>query len=319
MLGIKISEAMTTVTVVDFRGDVIAAVQLPIRLARQPIEVIVDLIEDGIDDCIRKAGVDRSKIRGIGIGVPGIVDPRSGRSYASSVFGEREVPIGVLLQERTGLPVKLEKPANLLALAESWFGYAQRDTTFGVVLLDQTASLGLWIEDDIHRGSSTLGPALGHIKVGSEGAACECGQTDCLNAHVGQAAIRRQMQHALGGDIVASPAGQADLLGLLADIANSGDTRAQNLIGGHANKLGLAVSHIINLINPGKIIIAVESPRYAEALAAPLRAVAEVNSFRPHFAATELIFHSLDDQLWARGAAALMLRDVYSAPWTTTY
>lgn len=319
VLGIKISEAMTTVTIVDFRGDVIAAVQLPIRLARQPIEVIVDLIEDGIDDCIRKAGVDRSKIRGIGIGVPGIVDPRSGRSYASSVFGEREVPIGALLQERTGLPVKLEKPANLLALAESWFGYAQRDATFGVVLLDQTASLGLWIEDDIHRGSSTLGPALGHIKVGSEGIACECGQTDCLNAHVGQAAIRRQMQHILGGDIVASPAGQADLLGLLADIAASGDARAQDLIDGHANKLGLAVSHIINLINPGKIIIAVESPRYAWAIAAPLRAVAEVNSFRPHFAATELIFHSLDDQLWARGAAALMLRDVYSAPWTTTY
>jgi transcriptional regulator of PTS gene len=43
------------------------------------------------------------------------------------------------------------------------------------------------------------------------------------------------------------------------------------------------------------------------------------NSFRAHFAATELIFHSLDDQLWARGAAALMLRDVYSAPWTAAY
>ena len=47
---------MTTVTLVDFRGDVVAAVQLPIRLARQPVDVIVDLIEDGVDDCIGKVG-----------------------------------------------------------------------------------------------------------------------------------------------------------------------------------------------------------------------------------------------------------------------
>lgn len=319
VLGIKISESMTTVTAVDFRGDVVSAVQLPIRLARQPIEVIVDLIEDGIDDCLRKSGTERSKIRGIGIGVPGIVDPRSGKSYSSSVFGEREVPIGVLLQERTGLPVKLEKPANLLALAESWFGYAQRDTSFGVVLLDQTASLGLWLADDIHRGASTLGPALGHLKVGSEGVLCECGQTDCLNAHAGQAAMRKQAREALGDKVVDCPAGQTDLLGLLAEMSAGGDDRARALIDRQASKLGLAVSHIINLVNPGKIIIAVESPHYAEAVAPTLRAVVAANSFRAHFAATELIFHSLDDQLWARGAAALMLRDVYSAPWTAAY
>ena len=48
-----------------------------------------------------------------------------------------------------------------------------------------------------------------------------------------------------------------------------------------------------------------------------LRAAAEPTAFGAHFAATELIFHTLDDQLWARGAAALMLRDIYSAPWTT--
>ena len=50
-----------------------------------------------------------------------------------------------------------------------------------------------------------------------------------------------------------------------------------------------------------------------------LKAAVEANSFRAHFAATQLIFHTLDEQLWARGAAALMLRDVYSAPWTSAY
>lgn len=319
VLGIKISEAMTTVTLVDFRGEPVSSVQLPIRMARQPAEVIADLIEDALDDCVTKAGIDVRRIKGVGIGVPGLVDPRSGRSYASSVFGEREIPIGSLLSERTGLPVKLEKPANLLALAESWFGHAQRNKSFAVVVLDQTASLGLWIESDLHRGASTLGPTIGHLKVGGEGAVCECGQTDCLNAHVGQAALRRQAAAALGEDFVVSPLARSDLMEAIAQAADAGDNRTAGIIARHGEKFGLGISHIVNLINPEKIIVALSSRRYGELLEPSLRAATAANSFRAHFAATELVFHAMDDQIWARGAAALMLRDIYSAPWTPAF
>lgn len=319
VLGIKISEAMTTVTLVDFRGESVSSVQLPVRLARQPAEVIADLIEDAMDDCVNKADIDRKRIRGIGIGVPGLVDPRSGKSYSSSVFGEREVPITSLLEGRTGLPVKLEKPANLMALAESWFGYAQSERSFAVVALDQTASLGLWVEADLHRGASTLGPTFGHIKVGGAGVVCECGQRDCLNAYVSEAVIRRKAADAMGPDFLGSAAARADLKQALADAAVTGNPAASALLAELGEKLGVGISHIINLINPEKIIIALESAQLGEAMAPALRSAAEANSFRAHFATTELIFHTLDDQLWARGAAALMLRDIYSAPWTPAY
>ena len=82
--------------------------------------------------------------------------------------------------------------------------------------------------------------------------------------------------------------------------------------------LGSAISHIVNLFNPEKVIVAIENVD-ASATSSRRRCAQrrERNSFRAHFAATELIFHTLDDQLWARGAAALMLRDIYSAPWNT--
>ncbi|ODT81260.1 MAG: hypothetical protein ABS76_12500 [Pelagibacterium sp. SCN 64-44] len=319
VLGIKISEAMTTVTLVDFRGEPVAAAQLPIRMARQPVEVIADLIEDALDDCMNKSGVERGRIRGIGIGVPGLVDPRSGRSYSSSVFGEREIPIGSILTERTGLPVRLEKPANLLALAESWFGHAQQEKSFAVITLDQTVSLGLWLNADLHRGASTLGPTFGHIKVGSDGTPCECGQSDCLNAHVSMNALRREATARLGPDFLTRPLARTDMLAALAEAADAGDAAALALIEAQGSKLGRGISHIVNLINPEKIIVALEARRYGELLEPALRAAAAANSFRAHFAATKIIFHEMDDQLWARGAAALMLRDVYSAPWTSTY
>lgn len=314
VVGIKISETMTTVMLVDFRGEVIDSVQLPARLSRQPVNVIVDLVEDVFHDCVAKTGVPRERIRGVGIGVPGIVDPRSETSHASSVFGEREIPIGRLLSERIGLPVKLEKPANLVALAERWFGAARHESSFAVVMLDETASLALWLNDDLHRGASALGPAFGHLKVGHEGRPCTCGQRDCLNTYTGLSAIQRDFE---GGAGAAATGGAVDLREQLALAAGRGDNHAQHALRQQAEKLGLALSHIINIVNPGTIIVASDSPAYAEALMAPLTEEAATSSFRQHFAATRIVSHALDDQLWARGAAALMLRDIYSAPWTT--
>lgn len=319
VVGIKISETQTTINLANFRGEAVATVQLPIRIARQGAEVIADLIEDAVRECIAKSGVDWARIKGIGIGVPGIVDPRSGRSHASSVFGERELPLAPLLEARMKLPVRIEKPAHLVALAESWFGYAQQLRTFAVITLDQTAGLGLWIEDDLHRGASGLGPAFGHIKVGSAGKPCECGQLDCLNAYVSVQALTEAARACLEPQFFSTPMTETHFVEALAQRAKAGDAQAMSLIAQQGEKLGLGVSHVINLFNPEKIILAIENPTFRDLIAASLKTTAEANSFRQHFSSTEIIFHTLDEQLWARGAAALMLRDVYSAPWTAAY
>lgn len=217
------------------------------------------------------------------------------------------------------MPVRLEKPAHLVALAESWFGYAQANRNFAVVTLDQTTGLGLWLENDLHRGASTLGPAFGHIKVGQEGRRCDCGQADCLNAYVSIPALIDDAKATLGPDFPAALRTADSFLAAMTERAAEGDARAQQVIARQGRMLGIGVSHIINLVNPEKIIIAVESAQYGAMLDPSLRASAAENSFRAHFASTELIFHTLDDQLWARGAAALMLRDIYSAPWTANH
>lgn len=319
VVGIKLSESISTATLTNFRGETVAVAEMPATLAGRPDDEVMTLIEELVGRCIAGADIDRQRIKGIGIGVPGIVDPRSGRSYSSSVFGQRQLPTGTVLSQRLGLPVKVDKPAHLIALAESWFGLARRAHSFGVVLVDQTASLGLWLDDELHRGATAMGPAFGHIKVGGKGARCDCGQSDCLNAHAGAAALRGAAAEALGTDFVASEAARIDLPGAIASAASAGNPAAAAILAHQGEMLGIGVSHIINLVNPDKIIIATESPSYAEAIAPALRASAEANSFGAHFSSTELVFHTLDDRLWAQGAAALMLRDIYSAPWTAAY
>ena len=73
VVGIKISERLSTATLTDFRGETVAVAELPLTLTNRPDAETVDLIEGLVGDCIGRSGIDRSRIRGIGIGVPGIV------------------------------------------------------------------------------------------------------------------------------------------------------------------------------------------------------------------------------------------------------
>lgn len=316
VVGIMITERRTTTTLANFKGEAIASVQVPVRVAQWEPEVIVDLIEGSVREIISQGGVDTDKIKGIGIGIPGIIDPSSGRSHSSPVFGARDMPIGKLLEERMQIKVRIEKPANLVALAESWFGVAQKDSAFAVVAIDDSVELSLFFADDLHRGASALGPTFGHIKVGNEGRVCECGQLDCLQTYVSPQALVQQWiskgkEFSKRGELSGMQA-----LSALCASAQSGDLDAKDILQVQARMLGIGVSHIINLINPAKIIIGIEDAVYKDIVEAEFRTSVEQNSFAAHYASTEIIFHIFDEQMWASGAAALMLKDIYSAPWT---
>lgn len=312
VVGVRISPARITTTVANFKGEAVYSVQLPIQVARRATDTIVDVIENSIHLCIAAHGIERSKIKGVGIGVPGIFDPISGQIHASSVFDEGEVPLSQLLETRLGLRTRMAKPADLVALAESWFGYAQRNRSFAAITVEQTVGMALWIDDDLHRGASTLGAAFGHIKVGEEGRVCACGQTDCLNAYL--AAYEHQVS---GAESKGDPGDGTDAEATtnLCVQAAAGDEGAIAILQKRGKMLGIGVSHVINLVNPEKIIIVTEDDEYRKMLEPSVRASVEENSFAAHFNATEIIFHTIDEQLWARGAAALMLRDIYRAPW----
>lgn len=317
VVGIKISETLVTTTIANFRGEAVVSMQSPIRVGRQTSDVIVDLIEDAVQACLAKSTVSPSKIKGVGIGIPGVVHNGDSGSHVSPIFGPREMSIATLLEARLGLPVRIERPAHLVALAESWFGYAQGNQRFAVVTVDQTASLALWIQDEVHRGANSSEPAFAHIKVGGDGRRCSCGQIDCLNAYVEIGAFAAVVRTALGAEDVPEGMAASSVVNVASARARSGDVAAIALFDEQGEKLGIAISHVINSLNPEKIIVAIENVTFRELISESLRRAAKNNSFKSSFESTELIFDTLEEQLWARGAAALVLRDIYSAPWTT--
>src|SRR5260370_34250840 len=79
------------------------------------------------------------------------------------------------------VPILIENVANLVALAEHWYGHARDVDSFVVVTVEDTVGMGLFIDGKLYRGAHGVGADLGHVKMSLDGALCRCGQNGCLD------------------------------------------------------------------------------------------------------------------------------------------
>jgi len=316
VVGIMITEKLTTTTISDFRGEPVCSIQLPLRMGRWTPDVVVDVIEDGIEECIATGNINAALVKGVGIGIPGLLTSGSGADHSSTVFSGRAMPIASMLEARIKLPVTLENPASLITMAETWFGQTRGDESLVVVTLGDSLGMSYFFGANSAPGMTPISSPVGHVKVPGNGVVCECGQIDCLYSYVSKTANIDAARTILGAEKFSDRVSGAQCISALCDAASAGNEAAQAFLRMQGEKLGFAASHIINLLGPSKLVIGVEDPVYRDQIAAPLLKCISENSFKPLIETTEIVLHTFDEHLWARGAAALVLRDIYSAPWS---
>ncbi len=165
VVGAKLAPDQITVAVTNFRADVLQSLSLPIRIDRQPVSVIADLVEDGVRRCVADAGLTMAAVSGVCVGLPGIVERASGRCRQSPIFREADVPLGAKLSQRLGMAVTVDNDANLVTLAEHWFGHGRGLDDFLVVSIAGNLGLGIMHKGELFRGAGGLSPDLGDFLV----------------------------------------------------------------------------------------------------------------------------------------------------------
>jgi predicted NBD/HSP70 family sugar kinase len=312
VVGVKLAAHRIGVTVTDARGEPLGSMVMPVRLARQSPAVIADLIEDGVRQCVSDAGLRMADIQGIGIGLPGVIDATAGISHWSPVLGSAPVPFAGQVSQRLETQVLIENDANLVALAEHWFGLGQGLSTFMVVTIEDGIGMGLVLDGRLHRGAHGIGPEFGHVKADPLGLPCRCGGRGCLDAYASDWGI---VQQALAcGAVEPSVSGPLQLAELTHRAA-AGDNQLAELFRRAGELLGLAIANAINMINPPLLVISGDGLRAGDMLRLPLMAAVEANVMPVLREATEIVFHPWGDEMWARGAAAIVLRQIYESPW----
>ena len=310
--GMKLSDREHTAVIVDFAGKLIADESIPRLPGPMSLPEILDTIETLLARVCAKAGVDRADLSAVGIGLPGFVDCAEGVVFWSSILAERAVPVAAAATSRLGLPVYVDNDANLVALAELWFGAGRSLSDFAVVTIEHGVGMGFVMNHRIYRGAQRLGMELGHTKVQLDGALCRCGQRGCLEAYVADYALAREATTALNwGHKESQPINV--LLESLYDHAKAGNATAKSIFRRAGRYLAVGLSNVVNLFDPSLIILSGERMRYDYLYAAETLSEMEnlaINTGRPP---PPIEIHAWGDLLWAHGAAALALSEVTEA------
>jgi predicted NBD/HSP70 family sugar kinase len=310
VVGAKIAASRMVFVVTDFRGHVLATLTLPIRIDRQPISVIADIVEDGVRRCVLDAGLSLREIHSICLGLPGVIEHRTGHIRSSPILRDGNVDFAAEMSSRLGTPTIVESDATAITLGHHWFGCARDLEDMVLVSLEQTLGLGVLHNNRLFRGAGGLSHNLGDLVLGVSGDGVVR-----LSSQAGESAILG-LQQADGrfAEAMRFGRGMAHAQALIA--ADDGPLIEAAIRAGET--IGFTIANIVTLFAPPRVILVGSSLALGEPFLKSLRdayAIAIPPSLRD---VSQLVFDTSSDDFWARGAAAVALNELYESPWNTT-
>ncbi|SFI88025.1 ROK family transcriptional regulator [Celeribacter neptunius] len=305
VVGIKISDRSNSAVVLDLAGNLLGSATLPAPPTARSTEEILLEAEAITAAGLKDAGLEGHRPDTLALGLPGMVDFDLGRVLWCPFMESQDVPLRDLLTERLGAPVRIDNDANLLALAELWFGEGRGLDNFAVVSIEHGLGMGLVIRHQLHRGGMGHGMELGHTKVQLDGALCRCGQRGCLEAYVADYALVREAHTALNPGYEASDADE--MLETLYRQAKEGNELAKTIFSRAGRYLAAGIANVVTLFDPALILLSGDRLRYDFLYAEDVLSEAHMMTHRPGRPPTPVEIHAWGDLVWARGAGALAL------------
>jgi len=310
VVGAKIASNRMVFVVTDFCGLVLSQQTLALRVDRQPINVIADLIEDGVRRCVADADLSLDEIDLVCLGLPGVIEHRTGHVRTTPIFRETGVDFARDMSERLGVTTMVESDAHAITLAHHWFGLARDLDDMVLISLEQTLGLGVLHGGQLFRGAGGLSHNLGDLVLGTGpmGAvrlSSQAGEPAILGDHPDSGRFAEAIR--LGrGMAHAQTLMTADDNGLVAAAIRAGEA------------CGMAIANIVTLFAPPRVIVVGSTLALGTPFLSSLRG-AYAAAIPPSIqGVAELVFDLSTDETWAQGAAVVALRELYESPWSTT-
>jgi glucokinase-like ROK family protein len=309
ILGIDVGAAHVAAALIDLRGQVLAWEYHahPVRSDPKGTQALMVELSEA---CLKRWKLGIERLAGIGVAVPSPVDPRQPDRVSDVVMPDWEgQSVGGALRERFPVPVFVDNDANLGALAERWWGAGREVDDFVYVKVATGVGAGLIVRKEIYRGASGVAGEIGHLAIDPHGELCVCGLRGCLATRVGSRALVARAT-ALRDEYPDSPlaAGQVTTTAI-EDAALGGDPLALRVVDEAAEYLGIAVAGMLNLLNPGKVIVGGGLSRLGELLLSRLRRSMASRTLVSSIAPTEVVTSELGPRTVAIGAATLVLQN----------
>ncbi|MEI7743728.1 MAG: ROK family protein [Chloroflexota bacterium] len=267
------------VAVTTLDGRILGHAGEPAEISAGP-EVALARVGELFDGLLASRRALPGRLWGVGVGVPGPVEFRTGRPISPSIMpGWDRHPIRERLGARYGAPVWVDNDVNVLALGEWRSGVAAGHDNVIVVKIGTGIGAGIISDGRLHRGAQGSAGDVGHIHVSDDRSiVCRCGNYGCLEALAGGEAIARDAG-------AAAIAGRSERLAAVlvsrgsvtaedvARAASFGDPVALDLLQAAGRRVGLMLASVVNFFNPSLIVIGGGVAQSGDALLAAIREV----------------------------------------------
>jgi predicted NBD/HSP70 family sugar kinase len=216
-----------------------------------------------LDVLLSEAGIDRSQVAGVGMGLPAPIDSRNGEVGAPSIMpGWIGVDAASVATKRLGLPVLVDNDANLGALAEARWGAGRGAENVAYLKLSDGVGAGLVIAGRVYRGRTGTAGEIGHATMNDYGAVCRCGNRGCLETLISTAAVLGLLEPNHGRNLAV-----VDVVRL----AQNGDAACRRVLMDTGHFIGISVANLCNVFNPDRIVVGGELAQAGELLLESMR------------------------------------------------
>ena len=314
LMGIDLGGTTTKLAFIDQDGRILHKWEIATDISEKG-SFITTNIANAIDAKLMELNEPKSRIAGIGMGAPGPVNQQTGTIYEAINLGWHDYPLKELLETATSLPVAVDNDANMAALGEMWKGAGAGARDLVCVTLGTGVGSGIIHNGTVVQGASGAAGEVGHIAVVTEGGdPCNCGKHGCLETVASATGIVRLAVKALkdpaskGSSMLQKRMDAGELLTskLVFQCAGAGDPLAKSVADRVMWYLGLALSHIGNVLNPDKIVIGGGVSHAGNILLEGVRDSFEGFAFKRVKKSTEISLATLGNDAGVIGAAWLI-------------
>jgi len=312
-LGLEVNVDYLAVSLEDLTGRIRYERQVFVDNRKSAPGPVLDRLARMARQALDEAEHQRLLVVGGVVAVPGLVETSSGVVLRAPNLGWTRLGVAAELQKRLpALPIRIENEANLAALAEHWQGSARDIRSFIFVFGEIGVGAGIFVDRELYRGAHGFGGEFGHLTVDfAGGALCACGSRGCLETVVGQEVIARAcgVELASGGRVQSVT---AELVRRAVD----GDTVVLRTLDAVGSTLGVALASAVNLFDLDAVILGGCFGPLAPWLTDSVRSSLRERVLSAEWSTCEVYPSALGELAAVRGAAALILREVLSAPWS---
>jgi len=257
-------------------------------------------------------------VMGIGIGIPGLIDVKTGTVLFAPNLRWHNVSVQDELNKRFPVPIIVDNDANTAALGEKYFGVARDSDTFVYLGAGVGLGGGIFIGDQLYRGHRGYAGEVGHMTIVEDGLLCNCGNRGCWETLVSQTAVLNRVRQALQKGQTSRWASDGALDQSLITIDNvfqaakEGDPIAATALQETGRYLGIGIANLVNVFNPEMVILGGILSRGGDIILPEIKEVLTERAFCEQYEKVQVMISTYGFDACVMGGVALVLNNILS-------